>query len=288
MSICPYTRNTIDGGIQSSCLGVDVWKIPKLQYSTKINTTVHDYPINPSISGVEDLLVTNNSWRIKKKRQRFEVENSTSNLIEFHKPPKKIFQKHHRALIVVVCKADGSWLDLDVSGKTPQQLGGKLNLPSILSANELSSSLQHFYCFEEDDYDSLCEAFPNGLILTEGQDYAEQIEEVLKQHSLSNCSLLSLDKIVLPEKTQSGRYHYFVRQFAGDGAPEVDKTFITSDEIHRLQDNYKMADAREYSEHPPLSIGFFQSFCHVIQISSLQMRLSLDGNQKRFNRLWGW
>jgi hypothetical protein len=131
--------------------------------------------------------VTNNLWRIKKKRQHFEVENSTSDLIEFHKPPKKVFQKYHRVLIVVVCKADGSWLELDVAGKTTQQLRGKLNLPLIWSANELSSSLQHFYCFEEDDYDSLCEAFSNGLLLTEGQDYAEQIEEVLKQHALSNC-----------------------------------------------------------------------------------------------------
>ncbi len=98
---------------------MDVWEIPKPQYSTKINTTVHEYPINPSISGVADLLVTNNSWSIKKKRQRFEVENSISDFIEFNKPPKKIFQHHHRALIVVVCKEDGGILDVGVSGKTP-------------------------------------------------------------------------------------------------------------------------------------------------------------------------
>ncbi len=83
-------------------------------------------------------------------------------------------------MIVVVCKEDCCLLDVDASGKTPQQLRGKLNFPSVLSANELSSSLQHFYCFEEDDYDSLCVAYPNGLLLTEGQDYAEQIDDVLK------------------------------------------------------------------------------------------------------------
>jgi hypothetical protein len=27
-----------------------------------------------------------------------------------------------------------------------------------------------------------------------------------------------------------------------------------------------MADAREYTEHPHLSVGFFQSFCRVVQI----------------------
>jgi hypothetical protein len=78
--------------------------------------------------------------------------------------------------------------------------------------------------------------------------------------------LISLDKIVTPEEPQSGVYNYFVRRFAGDSSPKVDKTFITSNEIQGLQVNYKMADAREYTEHPPLSVGFFQSFCHVVKI----------------------
>jgi hypothetical protein len=51
-----------------------------------------------------------------------------------------------------------------------------------------------------------------------------------------------------------------VRQSAGDGSPKVVKSFITSNEIKGLQVNHKMADAREYTEHPPLSVGFFQSF----------------------------
>jgi hypothetical protein len=57
-----------------------------------------------------------------------------------------------------------------------------------------------------------------------------------------------------------------VRQFAGDGLPEVNNTFMTSNEIQGLWVYYKMTDAREYTEHPPLSIGFFQSFCLVVQI----------------------
>jgi hypothetical protein len=55
-----------------------------------------------------------------------------------------------------------------------------------------------------------------------------------------------------------------VRQFAGVGSPKVDNTFMTSNEIQGLLVYYKMADAREYTEHPPLSVGFFQSFCHLI------------------------
>jgi hypothetical protein len=90
-------------------------------------------------------------------------------------------------------------------------------------------------------HDCLCEAYPNGLLLQEGQDYAEQIDEVIKQRSSSICSLISLEIIVSPEEINHGRYHYFVRRFAGDGAPEVDNTFITSHDIHGLQVNYKMA-----------------------------------------------
>ena len=79
---------------------------------------------------------------------------------EFNKPPKKIFHHDHRGLIVVVCKEDGSTLDIMESGKTTQQLRDKLNLPSISSSNDLSSTLQHFYCFQEEDYDALCKAYP--------------------------------------------------------------------------------------------------------------------------------
>ncbi len=157
-------------------------------------------------------------------------------------------------------------LDVGVCGKTTQQLRGKLNFPSIQSANNLSSTLQHFYCFEEENYDSLCEAYPDGLLLQEGQDYAEQIDEVIRQRASSICSLISLEKIVSLDEMNSGKYHYFVRQFSGDGAPEVDNTFITSHEINGLQVNYKMARARDYYEYTPLSVGFFQSFCHSVQI----------------------
>jgi hypothetical protein len=113
-----------------------------------------------------------------------EVDTS-SDSIQFNKPPKKIAECHHRALIVIVCKEDGSLLDVDVLGKTPPRLRGTLNFPSILSANKLSSSLQHFYCFKEDDNDCLCKAYPNGLLLIEGQYYDEQIDDVLKHYSSS-------------------------------------------------------------------------------------------------------
>jgi hypothetical protein len=42
-----------------------------------------------------------------------EVDTS-SDFIQFNKPPKKIAQRHHQALIVIVCKEDGSLLDVDI------------------------------------------------------------------------------------------------------------------------------------------------------------------------------
>ncbi len=269
---------------------MDIWEISKLQYSPKMNTTVHDFPINPSISGVADLLVCTNLWRNNKKRRRFHLSmevDTSSDFIQFNNPPKKIAQRHHQALIVVVCKEDASLLDVDVSGKTPPRLRGTLNFPSIPSANELSSSLQHFYCFKEDDHDCLCKAYPDGLLLIEGQGYDEQIDDVLKHYSLSIFSLISLDKIVTPEETQSGVYNYFVRQFAGDGYPKVKKTFITSNEIQGLQVNYKMANAREYTEHLPLSVGFFQSFCHVVKIQLSFLTLLEKGLERMGTYLGG-
>ncbi len=57
-----------------------------------------------------------------------------------------------------------------------------------------------------------------------------------------------------------------MRQFTRDGSPEVNNTFMTLNEIKGLRVYYKMTDAREYTEYQPLSVVFFQSFCHVVQI----------------------
>jgi hypothetical protein len=174
-----------------------------------MNTTIHDFPMNPSIAGVSDLLVCNNSLRNNKKRHHFHLSmevDINSDFIQFNQPPKQIPQWDHQALIVVVCKLNGSLLDVDVSGKTPSQLRGTLNLASIWSATKRHPPPQNFYCFNEDDHDCLTKAYPDRLLLVEGQDYADQIEDVLKQHSSSFFSIMSLDKIVPPEETQSGRY----------------------------------------------------------------------------------
>jgi hypothetical protein len=158
--------------------------------------------------GVEDLLVNNSSWRNQQKRKRCQIETCNSDVKEFNKPPKKVFHHDHRSLIVVVCKEDGT-LDVSVLGITTQQLRDKLNFPSISSAKDLSSMLQHFYCFQEEDYDALCQAYPEGLHIQEGQNYEEQIDEVLKHRSKSICSLISLDKIVTLEEIKKRQISLF-------------------------------------------------------------------------------
>jgi hypothetical protein len=124
-------------------LGIDVWDIPKPIYIKNLSKTVQDYPIKPSVYGVEDLLVNNSLWRNQRKRKRCKIETCNSDVKEFNKPPKKVFHHDHRSLIVVVCKEDGT-LDVSVLGITTQQLRDKLNFPSISSAKDLSSMLQHF------------------------------------------------------------------------------------------------------------------------------------------------
>ncbi len=57
-----------------------------------------------------------------------------------------------------------------------------------------------------------------------------------------------------------------MRQFGGDASPNVDDSFHTIDEILGLQISYKMVDAQDYISYPPLSVGFFQSFSHFVQI----------------------
>ena len=93
-SICPHTRNAVDGGVQSSRFGIDVWDIPKPIYINNLTKTVQHYPITPSMSGVEDLLVNNRrTWRNQQKRKRCQIETCNSDVKEFNKPPKKVF--HH-------------------------------------------------------------------------------------------------------------------------------------------------------------------------------------------------
>jgi hypothetical protein len=95
-SICPQTRNAVDGGVQSSRLGIDVWDIPKPIYINNLIKTVQDYPIKPSTSGVEDLLINNTTWRNRRKRKhRLQIETFNEDVKEFNKAPKKVFHHDH-------------------------------------------------------------------------------------------------------------------------------------------------------------------------------------------------
>ena len=93
--------------------------------------------------GVEDLLVTNTMWRNMRKKKRCKIESCNIDVKEFNKPPKKIFHHDHRGLIVVVCKEDGSTLDIMESGKTTtQQLRDKLNLIFWVGVKHLYQNVQ--------------------------------------------------------------------------------------------------------------------------------------------------
>ena len=116
------------------------------------------------------------------------------------------------------------------------------------------------------DHDILCSTYKEGLLLEEGSDIYQQIDSVIAQYSSKKYSLVSFEKVIPCDEMSSGKYHNFVRQFGGDGSPEVDSGFQTIDEIEGLLISYKMTSAREYTSYPPISVGFFQSSSHVINI----------------------
>ncbi len=200
-SICPTTRNLVDGGIHSSRRGVDVWNILKPHYTHNWSKSFQDFPMSSDISGVADLFVKNNSWRNNKKRHCFHSstkEEIESDFDQFNKPPKMIPPKDHQGLVVEVNKYDGSPLNIGLSGKIHSQLKGTLNVPSILSANEVGSHLQHFYCLNKKYLDVLCTTYKNGLPLDDARDFAGQIDNVIWKHSCTMFTLLSLDKVIPP------------------------------------------------------------------------------------------
>jgi hypothetical protein len=195
-----------DGGMQSSHWDVDVWNISRPNYTHSWSKSFQNFPMSSDIWGVADLFVKKNSWRNNKKRHCFHLstkEEIESDFVQFNKPPKTIPQKDHRGLVVVVNKYDGSLLDIGVSEEIHSQLNGTLNVPFILSANEVGSHLQHFYCLNKNELDVLCITYKDGLPLNDARDFAGQIDNVIWQHSCTMFTLLSLDKVIPHEEMES-------------------------------------------------------------------------------------
>jgi hypothetical protein len=123
----------------------------------------------------------------------------------------------------------------------------------------------------------LCSTYKDGLLLKDGYDPSKQIDDVIKQYSSATISLVSINKLILEKELKSGGYHHFVRQFGGEGSLEVDESFSAIDDIPGLQVRYKMADSGDYITFPPLSVGFFQSSSHVVQINQYLVGMLQNG-----------
>ncbi len=65
----------------------------------------------------------------------------------------------------------------------------------------------------------------DGLLLKDEYSSFEQIDDVIKQYSSATISLVSIVKLILEKELKSGGYYHFVRQFGGEGSPEVDESF---------------------------------------------------------------
>jgi len=238
-----------------------------------MNRSFAKYPLTSSITGIPDLFVPNGVVLKKSKRRRkvmsllADYEDPNSDTSRFHNPRKRIPARDQSGLVVVVRSADCQPLSLDQSGKTPSSLKGTLNFGSIASATNMSSPLQDFYCLSTSAHDQLCSAYPDGLELR-GPDINAEIDAAVSPYAKANHPLLSLDKIVPPD---AAGFHNFTRQFAGHGSPDVDNSFTSCHDVDGLIISYKVDEARAYSDFPPLSMGFFESTAHSVQIQQFYL-----------------
>lgn len=276
--VCPTTRNSKDGGIQSSRRGPDVWKKkPSVKFTKGLNISYRSFPLDSKLTHHPDLFVINNSLKNPSRRKRLKrvidsIDNMPDDVKSYLKPIKMIPAKDHRCLIVVVTGNNGLTLSTDQAKSTPKVLEKTICLGSLTSAHKVDEGLQYFFSLPINEYDRLCSDYKDGLDLEPG-DWNEQIDNILRMYKHENYSALSMDKIVPEAEQSSGRFHHFTRIYAGDGSPSVDSTFKKSSSVEGFDIYYKCTDARDYSEYPPLSTGFFNSSTHSVQIQPFVLPL---------------
>jgi len=266
-TICPATRNEVDGGIQCSPLGPDVWKLRKPEFDHSLGITFEDCKIKAGETGHSNLLVLNKALDKPKKRRKIlnVIPNSEhEDTKNFHVPPKKVKAHDQLGLVIVIKDSQHNNIKSSFSIGTPSSLKDRLNFGSLGSLSDSTSPLQKFFCLSESNYDKLCQDYRDGLEV--GEDYEATIDCILAEHSSATHSLFSTDN-VKPESCPTDTYYDgFVRIFAGDGSPPVDDSFNTCSSVDGFVIQYKFVAAREFSEFIPLSIAFYDSTIHGIKI----------------------
>ena len=264
-SILPNTKNDIDGGVQCSLNGPGCLEIPLPKFNRTLGIPLKDHALSENQTGYKNLLVPNKS--LKKNRNKIMSSipaDEDEDVRKFYLPSKLIPAHDQLGLVVVVTNQPNEPITPQQAKCIPSQLTSTLNFPSLVSASDTSSPKQKYYCLSEVDHTKLCIEYDDGLSVR--KNYEEEVDRVLSSYSTNDIELLSLDKISrMVPRNQDKTYHDFVRIFGGDGSPPVDESFQLF-KVDSLEIYCKYVDARTYCEYVPLSIGFFHSPFHQLQI----------------------
>lgn len=238
------------------------------------------------MTGYPNLLVNNRSLDGNKRgravsRGLAEAEPPDSDTFVFHRPPQKVAAQGQRGMLIVVEDANGKPLSRNQSSKVPAALKDKFCIGSMLSFSSTTSPDQEFFCLTKSDFDLLTKHYKDGMELS--SNYESDIDEVLSSYSTcpDTFKLLSVDKVVPPSETKENGYNCYVRHFGGDGAPPVDGSFATYRGIDGFTIHHKVANARECTQHPPLSIGLNHAPFQGVQIQRFYLPLLNSALGKR-------
>ena len=281
LSIPQDTRNQVDGGIQSSPGGPDLWSMDAAQLEaaqahneSSTHISFDQFKIDKGDSPCPNLLVTNrmktgSKGRKKQDHIRSRLDENSDAYQWHHGAPSKIPAKSHMCLVVVVKDKSGADILPDQAGLVPSSMSKTLNYGSIVSANNKQSSVQPFFCMSPAANKQLCDKYREGMPLGKNPD--EEIDEILSRHASGNVhTLFSTDKVHPPCPIH---YHGFTRIFAGKDTPPTDKSFFVCKDIPLHTIYFKFVESRKYCQYPPLSIGFHDYTFHKLKIQPSFVRI---------------
>ena len=171
--------------------------------------------------------------------------------------------------MVIVKDKSRAHLSLDQAASVPPSVTKSLNYGSIVSANNIKSVVQPFFCMSPVANKQLCQKYIEGMPL--GDHPAEEIDDILSRYASGNMhTLFSTDKVHPSCRTH---YHGFTRIFAGMDTPPTDESFFLCEDITQRTVHYKIVESRSYCQFPPLSIGFHDSTFHKLKIQPSFVRM---------------
>lgn len=288
--ICKGTRNIVDGGIQSSSQGGDVWLKPTPVFKAGLGKSYRDHPLTADKTLVPDILVLNKTFQDGRRRKKQKVLSEAvaeqgTDLSKALRPSRMVPDKNQLSMTIVIREGNGSDLTREGAKATPAALKDTLCFGSMSSEKAISDPFQTFFCLDPNAFDLLCKTYQHGLILRSG-NHADEIDAIIESFSNGSYKAVSLDKIAPASDTPGGIFYGFTRIFAGEGSPSVDDKYTNIISDNGLQISYTLCGATENSRYTPLSIAMFNSSSHgiAIQQEHVSMVKAAVGTQGLYGR----